>query len=87
MLPTELHSQPVTFPESEDQRLQRKIRIFLSQFQVAPSAQLEVHVSQGTVVLKGIARSRRDKLRLFECCRHVAGVVRVVDHLEVGGDS
>lgn len=44
---------------------------------------LHITVIGGTAVIRGTVRSLADKLRCIECCRHVPGVMRVVDDLVV----
>lgn len=47
---------------------------------------VKVAASGGTVIVRGILPSAHEKWLCLECCRHVAGVVRVIDELQVAGD-
>ena len=44
---------------------------------------LHVAVVDHTAALRGTLRSQHDKRLCVECCRHVPGVMRVVDELTV----
>ena len=44
---------------------------------------IHVTVSGSTVVLRGKVRSSHEKRLCLECCRHVPGVMRVVDDLTI----
>lgn len=48
-----------------------------------------IHVTAfgSTVVIRGQLRSPNEKRLSLECCRHVPGVIRVIDELIVADDS
>lgn len=56
---------------------------FLEQRQMAPLEGLRVAVRGGSVILRGNMRSPHEKLLIAQCCRRVAGVVNVIDILNV----
>jgi osmotically-inducible protein OsmY len=44
---------------------------------------LDVFVRGETVIIHGRLASALEKRQALQCCRHVAGVLRVVDEIEV----
>lgn len=69
-------------PEA-DVDLERRVSLFLSQRGTARKGDLKVQAESGTVTLRGIVPSLQAKRFCLECCRHVAGVIKIVDQLEV----
>ena len=62
--------------------LKRRIMIFLSQRGVSSVRRLNIEVSGGTVTLQGTVCSFYER-QLCHCCKHVAGVLKLVDELKV----
>ncbi len=62
--------------------LKRRIMIFLTQRGVSSLQRLNIEVSGGTVTLQGTVRSFYER-QLCHCCKHVAGVLKLVDELKV----
>ena len=62
--------------------LQRRIMLFLSQRGVSSVRRLNIEVSGGTVTLQGTVCSFYER-QLCHCCKHVAGVLKLVDELKV----
>jgi osmotically-inducible protein OsmY len=49
---------------------------------VSTAGAIEVHASFGTVTVRGQVCNRHVKRVCLECCRHVAGVNKLIDQLE-----
>ncbi len=62
--------------------LKRRIMLFLSQRGVSSVRRLDIEVRGGTVTLHGTVRSFYER-QLCLCCKHVAGVLELVDELKV----
>jgi len=71
----------------EDSLLNRRLVNFLYERHVPDADGLEVQSHLGTVVISGRLASRHDKWLCLECCRRVAGVVKLIDQVEVGPSS
>ena len=57
---------------------------------VADSAERAGEIARelgGTVVVSGMLHSRHAKWLCLECCRHVAGVIKLVDRIKVQSSS
>ena len=78
--PAGLARQPKT---AVDYDLERRIALFLSQRGVPRKRNFQVNAECGTVTLRGRLPSPQAKRYCLECCRHVAGVIRIIDQLEV----
>ena len=65
-----------------DSELKRRIELFLQQKGVSSLPRLNIEVEGGQVSLHGTVRSFYER-QLCLCCKHVAGVLRVVDELKV----
>ncbi len=72
-----------TTSTSEDRELARRTRLFLCTRGVCGADQVAVKVAGRTVIVCGELASREAKWQCLECCRHVAGVLRVIDQLRV----
>jgi osmotically-inducible protein OsmY len=72
-----------TAVESADADLEKRTRIFLAQKNVSAFRRIAVSVSEGTVRLRGRVRSFYEKQLCLNCCQHVAGVIRVIDEIDV----
>jgi hypothetical protein len=66
----------------EDLNLKRRILLYLDRRLPSLDA-LEVEAHHGTAVLHGTVRSTSIRWRCLDCCRHVAGVLNVIDRLVV----
>jgi len=66
-----------------DTDLKRRILIFFSQRHVPALRRVEIEVQDGTVEIKGHVNSFYEKQLCLSCCQRVAGVVRIVDLVEV----
>lgn len=73
-------------PET-DRDLERRVIQFLLSKHRPGLRQLEVSAQQGTVVVRGTVRSFYEKQMCHDICRRVAGVIRLVDEIEVGADE
>ena len=67
----------------EDQDLEHRLVNFMYGRHVPERESVQLDVHAGTVVVSGRLRSRHSKWLCIECCRHVAGVIKLVDELEV----
>ena len=74
------HSAP---PSVKDESLNRRVLNFLQSRQLPQSQELAVESHFGTLVISGKLASRHDKWLCLECCRRVAGVVKLIDHVRV----
>lgn len=66
-----------------DRDLQRRVVSFLHDRHVPGLRHLDVEVQDGTVVLRGRVNSFYEKQLCQNCCRRVAGVLRLVDEVTV----
>ena len=66
-----------------DLDLQERVRIFLNQRSVPSLRHVSVTSDNGTVRLRGRVRTFYEKQLCLSCCKHVAGVVKVVDEIGV----
>jgi osmotically-inducible protein OsmY len=75
------------FTEIHDRDLERRIAIYLVSRQVAALREIDVRADRGTVTLRGEVRSFYHKQLCLNCCRRVAGVVQLVDEVDVVNES
>ena len=68
-----------TLVQSDDDELKKRILISLRCRGVDALADAEIEVQGGVVMLKGKFASTHDRNLALECCRHVAGVLRIQD--------
>ena len=80
---TQPMDQQINLPAAEDAQLNRRVKNFLYDRHVPQAGGLQVESHLGTLVISGKLASRHDKWLCLECCRRVAGVVKLVDHVEV----
>ena len=66
-----------------DHELKRRIINFFRTCRVPGLKDLEVEANTGTVIIRGVLPSQAAKLLCLECSRHVAGVIKVVDEVQV----
>ncbi len=78
-------AEPTTFaPESEqDLDLARRVENFLHSKQMRSLRQVDVAAERGTVVLRGDVASFYEKQLCLSCTRRVAGVINLVDEIQV----
>jgi osmotically-inducible protein OsmY len=69
-------------PSPTPRELAERVRRFLRD-RVPECVDVAVEASGCTVILHGHAPSSHAKRLCVECCRHIAGVVHVVDELEI----
>lgn len=69
--------------EDADRDLERRIMNYLARRHVPGLRQLEVKASNGTVTLRGQVRSFYEKQLSQHCCRRVAGVMKLIDAIDV----
>jgi len=72
--------------DSETSQLRNRIVNYLYQ-RIPNLDELDVEVHQATVILSGRVPSHSDQWRCVDCCRHVAGVLNVIDRLVVVPDK
>ena len=68
---------------SPDHDLERRVRVYLTGRHVSGLRQIAVRARNGTVTLQGQVDSFYQKQLCLTCCRHVAGVITLVDEVEV----
>lgn len=68
---------------SDDADLVRRVELFLVQRQLRPREGLSISASHGVVTLAGTACTFHRRQLLVSAARRVAGVIRIVDELEV----
>ena len=66
-----------------DLELQRRVVSFLADSNMPGLRQLKVHAADGTVTLNGTVRTYYEKQLSQERCKRVAGVIRLIDQIEV----
>ena len=71
----------------QDDDLEHRIVNFLHGRHVPETEAVKVGVRGGTVVLSGQLHTQRAKWLCVECCRRVAGVIKLVDQLVVKSPS
>jgi len=72
-----------THSATDDRALAHRADLFLRTRGVCGADRVVVKAAGGTLIVCGELASRHDKWRCLECCRHVAGVLHVVDQLQV----
>lgn len=74
---------PVRREFVDPNNLEHRIVRFLQAHGLGSVEGFDIDVSGGTVVLRGHLPNRDAKRLCLECCRHVAGVVHLVDEVEI----
>lgn len=72
-----------TASATADDVLARRAMLLLHTRGVCGAEQIAIQAAGGTVILCGELASRETKRQCLECCRHVAGVIRVVDQVRL----
>ena len=73
----------VSVNEAADRDLERRVVNYLRDRQVPSFRRLGVESDNGTVTLRGQVRSFYEKQLSLHSCRRVAGVLRLIDELDV----
>jgi hypothetical protein len=68
---------------NSDAELERRIANFLYQRHVPGKERIRLVAYQGVVAVSGQIPTRSAKWLCMECCRRVAGVLRVIDNVEI----
>jgi len=66
-----------------DRDLEHRVISFLRQSGIATLRRVTVEASAGTVTLYGRVHSFYQRQLCLQCCQRVAGVIRLVDRIEV----
>ncbi len=66
-----------------DKNLKRRVMNFLHQRNLPALRQIDVQVEEGIVEIAGRVKSFYEKQLCLNCCQRVAGVIQIVDHVEV----
>ena len=69
--------------EAADRDLEQPIVGYLARRHVPSLRQLAVEAKNGIVTIRGQVRSFYEKQLSSHCCRRVAGVVQIVDEIDV----
>ena len=69
--------------ETEDRDLERRIKSFLADRHFSSLRRLQVEAQAGIVTLQGRVASFYEKQLSHQCCRRVAGVLELVDRIDV----
>lgn len=69
--------------DDHDRDLELRVANYLVGRQIQALRQVEVEADHGTVTLRGLVHSFHQKQLCLNCCRRVAGVVELIDQVEV----
>lgn len=72
---------------SRDWDLKQRVVNFLRQKHVMRGENVRVDVADGLVTLRGHVRTYYERQLLISACRRVAGVISIVDELDVVGET
>jgi osmotically-inducible protein OsmY len=75
-----------TVVQADDNELRKRILILLQSRGVSCSAEPGIQVTGGVVSWSGKFASSSDRRLALECCRHMAGVLRIDDRTIADGD-
>lgn len=70
-----------------DKDLEARVKNFLIGYRMPTLSQVRVEADHGAVRLRGKVNSFFQKQLCLSCCRRVAGVLRVVDELDVSASQ
>jgi len=76
-------STPLIDEPSADEELRVRVSIFLQQRGHRPLQQLEIEACNGVVTLRGTVPSFYVRQHALACVRHVAGILQVIDEMEM----
>ncbi len=82
-----MHPPRLASTSEFDCELQRRVRAFLAGRHYQALRRLRIDVEEGAVVLSGTLPTFHQRQIAVECARHVAGVLRVIDRLNVSDPS
>ena len=71
------------FDQASDRELESRVSRYLHDLNRLAPRRVRVRAKDGTVTLAGQVPSFYDKQLALNCCRRVAGVVRLVDEVRV----
>lgn len=71
------------FAATRDRDLERRVMNYLHGRQVSAMRRISIQANNGTVTLRGAVPSFYQKQLCISCSRRVAGVINLVDHIEV----
>lgn len=74
---------PIQKIDSASQDLQQRVALHLQNRQLALGGRLRIEAKHGTVTLSGRVRTFYQRQIIYAAARKVAGVIRVIDQLEV----
>jgi osmotically-inducible protein OsmY len=69
--------------EHPDRELERRVVSYLADRHLPGLRHLKVEAASGTVTLKGTVNSFYEKQLSQQCCRRVAGVLKLIDAVDV----
>jgi osmotically-inducible protein OsmY len=78
-----MHRTGICFSETADRDLERRVRNFLHDRHVPGLRHLAIQATGGTVTVRGRVQSFYEKQLYQECCRRVAGVIELIDSVDV----
>jgi len=78
---------PVRSVDPAWQDLLQRVALFLQQMRLASSSRLKLEASGGVVTLAGEVPTFHERQRIYAASRRVAGVVQVIDRLEVSAPA
>ena len=73
----------VRIDDAADRDLERRVMNYLTGRHVPALRRLEVQAAGGTVTLRGTVGSFYEKQLSQQCCRRVAGVLNLIDAVDV----
>ena len=73
----------VYFDRAQDRDLQNRVTSFLCNTNRGALRRLQVEAKDGTVILSGHVSSFYERQLAINCCLHVAGVLKLVDEVQV----
>lgn len=76
----------ITAAPDADHELARRVASSLTHHHVPSLRRLEVSAAGGVVTLRGRVHSFYEKQLSQHCCRHVPGVLRLIDAVEVSAE-
>lgn len=80
---TVFKEEPTANSIDHDQELKRRIVNYLVNRNRHSLRSLEIDVENGLVAIKGRVDSFYEKQLCINCCQRVAGVIRLIDQIEV----
>src|SRR5262245_30494492 len=78
---------PVRATDEASQELLQRVALFLQQQRLAARGRLILEARCGVVTLAGAVPTFHERQRIYAASRRVAGVVQVIDRLQVAGTN